>query len=59
MWRLFHALAFYPLMIGTFIWVYVRGAHWFWGAVIILGVLIFDPMWRIIAQNLLRNFQKK
>jgi len=59
MWRLFHALAFYPLMIGGFIWLYIKGAHWIWGAAIIAGILIFDPMWRAIGHNILRMVQKK
>lgn len=59
MWHLFHALAFYPLMIGAFIWLYLKDAHWIWGAAIIAGILIFDPMWRAIGQNVLRNNPKK
>lgn len=59
MWRLFHALAFYPIMIGLFLWLYFKGAHLIWGALIIAGILIFDPIWRIMAQNILRMIQKK
>lgn len=59
MWRLFHSLAFYPLMIGAFIWLYIKGSHWIWGALIIAAILIFDPMWRAIGQNILRMVQKK
>jgi len=59
MWRLFHALAFYPLMIGTFIWLYIKGAHWVWGALIIAGILMFDPIWRIMARSLSRMIQRR
>ena len=56
---MFHALAFYPIMIGLFLWLYVTNAHWIWGAAIIAGILIFDPIWRIMAKNILRMTQKK
>ncbi|WP_026940893.1 hypothetical protein [Hellea balneolensis] len=59
MWRLFHALAFYPIMIGVFIWLYIDGADWIWGAFIIAGILIFDPIWRIMGRNILNMIQKK
>lgn len=59
MWRMFHALAFYPIMIGLFLWLYFTDAHWFWGAAIIVGILIFDPIWRILAKNILRMTQNK
>ncbi len=54
MWRLFHALAFYPIMFGAFIWLYIKGAHWIWGALILACILVFDPIWRIMARNLWR-----
>jgi len=59
MWRLFHALAFYPIMIGVFLWLYFKGAHWIWGALIIASMLIFDPIWRVMGRNVLRMIQKK
>jgi len=59
MWRLFHALAFYPIMIGAFIWLYIKGAHWVFGALIITAILIFDPIWRVMAKNLWRMLIKK
>ncbi len=57
-WNLFHALAFYPLMIGGFIWLYFKGAHWGYGAAIIAAIFIFDPIWRIMAQNILRMLKR-
>jgi len=59
MWRLFHALAFYPLMLGAFIWLWLKGAHWIWGVLIVAGILIFDPIWRIMGRNLLRMLTGK
>lgn len=59
MWRLFHVLAFYPVMIGAFIWLYIKEAHWIGGALIIAAIFIFDPIWRAIGQNILRMVQKK
>jgi len=58
-WRLFHALAFYPILIGAFIWLYFKGAHWVYGAAIIIIILVFDPIWRVIASNTLKIFTKK
>lgn len=59
MWRLFHALAFYPIMIGVFIWLYFKDAHWIFGAAIVAGILIFDPIWRVMAQNIWTMFKRK
>ena len=58
-WRLFHALAFYPIVIGVFIWLYFKGAHWIYGAAVIAIILIFDPIWRVMFRNVLRLFSKK
>lgn len=58
-WRLFHALAFYPILIGVFIWLYFKGAHWIYGAAVIAIILIFDPIWRVMFRNVLRLFSKK
>lgn len=58
-WNLFHALAFYPLMIGGFIWLYFKDAHWGYGAAIIAAILIFDPIWRVMAQNIWRMLTRK
>lgn len=54
MWRLFHAIFFYPILIGLFIWLYIKGAHWIWGLAVIALILIFDPMWRIMGSSFLR-----
>jgi len=57
-WRLFHALAFYPILIGVFIWLYFKGAHWIYGVAIIAIILIFDPIWRILLKRIWAIFTK-
>ena len=52
MWRLFWALAFYPMIIGLMIWIYIKDYHWIWGVLVIIAVLIFDPIWRIIFRRI-------
>lgn len=59
LWRLFHAIAFYPIMIGVFIWLYIKDAHWIYGLCVILIILIFDPIWRILGANILKLISKK
>jgi len=58
-WRLFHALAFYPILIGVFIWLYFKGAHWIYGLAIIAIILIFDPIWRLLLKRVLSIVRKK
>lgn len=58
MWRLFHGLVFYPLMVGLFIWLFVKGVHWGFGLAVIVAILVLDPMWRIIATNVWTNIRK-
>jgi len=58
-WRLFHALAFYPILIGVFIWLYFKGAHWIYGLAIIAIILIFDPIWRLLLKRVLSIIRKK
>ena len=58
-WNLFHALAFYPLMIGGFMWLYFKSAHWGYGVAIIVAILIFDPIWRVMAKNIWRMLTSK
>jgi len=59
LWRLFHALAFYPILIGAFIWLYFKGAHWIYGLMIIAIILIFDPIWRLMGQRLWNILKKR
>ena len=54
LWRLFYAFAFYPIMIGLFIWIYVTGRHWVFGLAVIAAILILDPIWRVLARSILR-----
>lgn len=51
-WRMFRAYAFYPAAIGLFIWLYVKGAHWVWGALLVGVILYLDRLWLIILRNL-------
>lgn len=52
-WRLFMGLMFYPLVIGLFIWLYIKGAHWIYGLALIAVVLWFDRMWWILLRRIL------
>lgn len=54
-WRMFHALAFYPLMIAAFIYLYIKGAPWPFGLAIIIAILVFDPMWRMLFRQIFRR----
>lgn len=57
-WRLFHALAFYPIVIGIFIWLYIKDAHWILGLAIIVIILAFDGIWRVLFQSFILKFRK-
>ncbi len=59
MWRLFHGLAFYPLMIGLFIWLYITDKHWVFGAIVIAAILLLDPIWRVVGRRLIDIFSEK
>ncbi|WP_409434064.1 hypothetical protein ACJ3XI_06060 [Litorimonas sp. RW-G-Af-16] len=41
------------------IWLWIKGAHWAWGLVVICGVLILDPMWGLLARRLRELTPKK
>ena len=51
-WRLFWALAFYPLIIGLMIWLYIKEHHWIWGVAVIIAELILDPIWGLAARRI-------
>lgn len=42
----YFAILFYPALIVLFIWLWIKGAHWGWGVLIIAAILFFDPLWR-------------
>jgi hypothetical protein len=42
---------FYPLLFGLFIWLWIKGVHWIWGAMVVAAMLIFDPLWRAIFRR--------
>jgi len=56
--RMARAYLFYPLMVGVFLWLYIKGAHWVYGLAVIVAILILDPIWRILAANTLKSIRK-
>lgn len=52
---LLFAVCFYPLMIGLFLWLYVNKAHWSLGLLVILGMIVFDPIWGILFRKFFRR----
>jgi len=46
--KVYWAFLFYPLLLALFIWLWIKGAHWIWGALVIAAMLIFDPLWRAL-----------
>ena len=58
-WRFAHAFLFYPVLIGVFIWLYVKSAHWIYGLVIVLAILVFDPIWKVLAKSVLQKLSHK
>ena len=52
-WRLFWAFAFYPITFGLLIWLWAKDAHWLWGLAVIIGVVILDPIWGLIARRII------
>ena len=62
-WRVFmrmtRAYLFYPLMIGIFLWLYIKDAHWIFGVMVIAAILILDPIWGAMAKNAMRMWRKK
>jgi len=57
-WRMGFALLIYPLCLGLFIYIWIKGYHWGWGALIVAIVLILDPTWLFILKNLTRSKKK-
>ena len=56
--RIAQAYLFYPVMVGLFLWLYIKGAHWIYGLVVIAAILSIDPIWRILAANMLKSIGK-
>lgn len=54
-WRLFVGLAFYPIMLGLFFWIWYKGYHWIFGAGVVAAILLLDPIWMRLLQNLRRS----
>ncbi|WP_233341575.1 hypothetical protein [Robiginitomaculum antarcticum] len=50
---------FYPLSLGLFFYIWWKGYHWGWGALIVAAIIIFDPIWIIFVRNLLGWKSKK
>lgn len=56
--RMAQAFLFYPLMVGVFLWLYIKDAHWIFGLAVIAAILIIDPILRIFAANMLKSMGK-
>ena len=54
LWRFARAMLFYPAAIAIMIWLILTGKHWIWGVAVLVGVLLFDPIYRIILGNVLK-----
>jgi len=54
LWRFARALLFYPAAIAIMLWLIFTGQHWLWGIAVLAGVLIFDPIYRIIIGGMLK-----
>jgi hypothetical protein len=52
------AFLFYPTMIGLFLWLYIKDAHWVFGIAVIVAILFLDPIWRIMATNIIKTVKK-
>jgi len=49
------AYLFYPVMVGLFLWLYIKGTHWIYGLAVIVAILLIDPIWRVLAANMLKS----
>jgi hypothetical protein len=58
-WSMLRIYLFYPLMIAAFLYVYVKDYHWIWGLFIIIGILIIDPIYRILWRSIRRKIKSK
>jgi len=56
--RMARAVLFYPVMIGLFLWLYFTNAHWIFGVAVIIAILVLDPIWRILASNIVKAVKK-
>jgi len=54
LWRFARAMLFYPAAIAIMVWLIFTGQHWGWGIAVLAGVLILDPIYRIILGSLLK-----
>jgi len=57
--RMARAYLFYPAMIGLFLWLYIRDAHWIYGLAVIVAILIIDPIWRILLKSIFKAIHNK
>ena len=58
-WRMIRVFLFYPLLIGAFFYVYIKGYHWIWGLLIIILILFVDPTFRILWRGIRRTMRRK
>jgi len=57
-WRIAHAYLFYPAMVGLFLWLYFKKAHWGFGLLVIIAILVLDPIWRTLARSAMKKRSK-
>lgn len=50
---------FYPVMIGLFFWIWYKGYHWGFGALIVISLLVLDPFWGLLGRNIVRGLKQK
>lgn len=43
--KVYWAFLYYPLLLALFIWLWINGAHWAWGAGVVVAMVVFDPFW--------------
>ena len=52
--RMLRAYLYYPLLIGSAIWIYIKDAHFIWAIALLIGVWFFDPVVHLIRYRLRR-----
>ena len=43
--KVYWAFLYYPLLLALFIWLWVKGVHWIWGAIVVIAMVVWDPVW--------------
>ena len=58
-WQMIRIFMFYPAAIAAFFYVYIKGYHWVWGALIIVAILIIDPTYRMLWRGIRHQMKQK